>query len=221
MKLLTLENVCYSYHGKKEKKSVLHDVNYSFEEGKFYAIIGKSGSGKSTMLSLMAGLDLPVDGKVFFEGVATAQMNLDEYRRMSASVIYQNFCLFPLLTVLENILYPMELCHVKEEEAVRKAKELAKKVSLPESLLSRYPSQISGGEQQRVAIARALAMDRKIILADEPTGNLDSENSDVIIRLLSNLAKEENRCVIVVTHDYAVVESADVVLKIVDGTIKE
>ncbi len=219
MALLELHNVCYSYTSGHERKDVLKNVCCGFEQGKLYAIIGKSGSGKSTLLSLMAGLDLPDSGSVLYEGKTTASLNLDDYRRHCAAVIYQNFCLFPLLTALENIMYPMELCHVNKVDAIRDAKALAQKVSLPESLFDRYPSKISGGEQQRVAIARALAMGRKLILADEPTGNLDSENSDIIMNLLTDLAHHENRCVIVVTHDLTAMQRADVVFTMVDGRL--
>jgi putative ABC transport system ATP-binding protein len=219
MALIELKDVCYGYGGNIEKKNVLNNVSCSFEQGKFYAIIGKSGSGKSTLLSLMAGLDLPQSGQLVFEGTSTDKLDLDKYRRQCAAVVYQDFSLFPLLTALENIMYPMELCHVDKERAKADARALAGLVSLPENLLDRYPGKISGGEQQRVAIARALAMDRRLILADEPTGNLDSENSAVIIDLLSQLAHKEGRCVIVVTHDIFVMKKADTVYHIVDGRL--
>ena len=125
-----------------------------------------------------------------------------------------------MLTALENIEYPMELCHMDAKEARQQALALAQRVSLPEELLDRYPTHISGGEQQRVAIARGLTMDRRLLLADEPTGNLDSENSDNIIDLLLKLAHEENRCVIVVTHDLSVMDRADVVYRINDGLLE-
>ena len=168
----------------------------------------------------LAGLDLPDSGQVLFEGTPIGDMDLDEYRRRKAAVIYQDFALFPLLTALEHIEYPMELCRVEAQEAARQARELARRVSLPDELLDRYPTHISGGEQQRVAIARGLTMDRRLLLADEPTGNLDSENSDNIIDLLLRLAHEENRCVIVVTHDLTVMDRADVVYRISDGLLQ-
>jgi len=220
MAILELKDVCYSYTSEGETKKVLKEVCAQFEQGMLYAIIGKSGSGKSTLLSLMAGLDLPDSGSVLYEGKSTHTLNLDDYRRHCAAVIYQNFCLFPLLTAQENIMYPMELCHVKKEDALRESKALAEKVSLPLNLLDRYPSKISGGEQQRVAIARALAMGRKLLLADEPTGNLDGENSENIINLLADLAHHESRCVIIVTHDIAVMQKADVVLAMTDGKLQ-
>lgn len=218
MALLEVKNVSFSYH-KKGNKKVLNHINVSFELGKFYAIVGRSGNGKSTLLSLLAGLGLPDEGEIIFEGTPTNQMNLQEYRREKAAVIYQDFGLLPLLTVLENIKYPMELCHISDEEATKTALTLASKVSLSEDLLHRFPSNISGGEQQRVAVARALTMNRKLLLADEPTGNLDTENTEIIIDLLQTLAHEENKCIIVVTHDLDVMEKADVVYKINNGEI--
>lgn len=218
MSILELKDVCYSY---SKEKTVLRGMNCQFECGQLYALVGKSGAGKSTLLSLMAGLDLPDSGQVLFEGTPTSEMDLDEYRRRKAAVIYQDFALFPLLTALENIVYPMELCHIPAKEAEQQARTLAARVSLPEELLNRYPTHISGGEQQRVAIARGLTMDRRLLLADEPTGNLDSENSDNIIDLLLQLAHEENRCVIVVTHDLSVMDRADVVYRINDGLLEK
>ena len=217
MTILELNHVGFRY---RPDRPVLEDVNCRFETGVFYALVGKSGAGKSTLLSLMAGLDLPTEGEILFEGRPTAGMDLSEYRRRYASVIYQDFALLPLLTVQENIQYPMALCGVPPQEAAQQARELARRVSLPEELLDRYPSRISGGEQQRVAIARSLTLDRRLLLADEPTGNLDSENSDIVINLLRRLAHEEDRCVIVVTHDLSVMDQADVTYRVRDHRLE-
>ena len=217
MTILELNHVGFRY---RPDRPVLEDVNCRFETGVFYALVGKSGAGKSTLLSLMAGLDLPTEGEILFEGRSTAGMDLSEYRRRYASVIYQDFALLPLLTVQENIQYPMALCGVPPQEAAQQARELARWVSLPEELLDRYPSRISGGEQQRVAIARSLTLDRRLLLADEPTGNLDSENSDIVIDLLRRLAHEEDRCVIVVTHDLSVMDQADVTYRVRDHRLE-
>ena len=217
MTILELNHVGFRY---RPDRPVLEDVNCRFETGVFYALVGKSGAGKSTLLSLMAGLDLPTEGEILFEGRSTASMDLSEYRRRYASVIYQDFALLPLLTVQENIQYPLALCGVPPQEAAQQARELARRVSLPEELLDRYPSRISGGEQQRVAIARSLTLDRRLLLADEPTGNLDSENSDIVIDLLRRLAHEEDRCVIVVTHDLSVMDQADVTYRVRDHRLE-
>ena len=227
MAILEINDVHFSYAGGSANRSgmgarnVLNGVNCTFERGTFYAVIGKSGSGKSTLLNLIAGLDQPMEGEVLYEGTSTFDMDLDEYRRKSVAVIYQDFSLFPLLTALENIIYPMELCKVEKSQAREDALKLVEMVSLPETLLDRYPNRISGGEQQRVAIARALAMDRRLIIADEPTGNLDSETSATIIALLKSLAKEQDRCVIVATHDISVMKVADKVFHMVDGRLQE
>ena len=217
MTILELNHVGFRY---RPDRPVLEDVNCRFETGVFYALVGKSGAGKSTLLSLMAGLDLPTEGEILFEGRSTAGMDLSEYRRRYASVIYQDFALLPLLTVQENIQYPMAPCGVAPQEAAQQARELARRGSLPEELLGRYPSRISGGEQQRVAIARSLTLDRRLLLADEPTGNLDSENSDIVIDLLRRLAHEEDRCVIVVTHDLSVMDQADVTYRVRDHRLE-
>ena len=216
MAILELKNVNYAYN---EKKQVLNGACCSFEEGIVYALVGKSGAGKSTLLSLMAGLDVPDSGEVVFNGTPTGELDLTDYRLKSVSVIYQDFELFPLLTVLENIMYPMQLNGIPEKDALSEAKRLAAKVSLSEELYDRYPSELSGGEQQRVAIARGLTMDRRVMLADEPTGNLDSENSDNIFRLLSDLAHRDGKCIIIVTHDLTIMDKADVVCRITDGKI--
>ena len=219
MGILELKNVYYNYRNKHQTVEVLKDVSCSFETGKIYAIIGKSGSGKSTMLSLMAGLDVPTSGQVLYEGIPTSEMDLDRYRREGVAVIYQNFRLFPLLTISENITYPMELRGFKGEPARQKAKELIRKVALPETVLDRFPAMLSGGEQQRVAIARALSMDTKLILADEPTGNLDEENSRNIIDILVSLARNDNYCVVMVTHDLSVIPRMDVVYRLSGGQL--
>jgi len=219
MSLLELKNVSYSYNSRYQTVSAMKDVSCSFEEGRVYAVAGKSGSGKSTMLALLAGLDLPHTGEVLYNGTATTDMDLNRYRRECAAVIYQNFRLLPLLTVLENIMVPMQLRGIKGKEARACAKSLAHKVSLPEAVLNRFPGMISGGEQQRVAIARALTMQSRLILADEPTGNLDSENGDKIIDIFVRLAHDDGYCVVIATHDPGIMQRSDEVLRIRDGAI--
>jgi len=217
MAILSLNSVSYRYSSKSPL--VLKCVNGCFSEGVIYAITGKSGSGKSTLLSLLSGLDLPTSGNVLFQGVDTKKKNRSQYRRKDISIVYQDFCLLPLLTVLENIMYPMQLNHVRKEETMKTALELAQKVQLPSALFHRYPNEISGGEQQRTAIARALTMNRSVILADEPTGNLDSENSRIIINILEQLAHKERKCIIIATHDLYVMNHADQVLHLNDGCL--
>ncbi|MED9904990.1 MAG: ATP-binding cassette domain-containing protein [Lachnospiraceae bacterium] len=182
--------------------------------------MGKSGSGKSTLLSLLAGLDLPKSREVLYKGQPTSGMDLDRYRREDVAVIYQNYKLFPMLTVMENIIYPMELRGIKRKEAEQQAKTLLSKVMLSEELLPKFPAMLSGGEQQRVAIARALSLSSKLLLGDEPTGNLDTENSDNIIELLIRLAHEEKYCVIIATHDVSVLDRMDEVYRVKDGRLE-
>ena len=219
MSILEVKDVKFSYRNKYQTTDVLKGVTCSFDEGKLYALIGKSGSGKSTLLSLMAGLMLPQSGEIVFNGRPTSSLDLTRYRRENAAVIYQSFRLLPLLTVEENITYPMELRGFRGKPAREKAKELIKKVDLPESVLNRFPNMLSGGEQQRVAVARAVSMDSKLLLADEPTGNLDTENGMRIIDLLLGLAHNDGYCVIVVTHDPEIAAKADAVFRMRDGEL--
>lgn len=220
MSVLELRDVRYTYQSQYQKVEALKGIDYEFTEGNVHAIVGKSGSGKTTLLSLMAGLDLPTKGQVLCNGKPTDKVKLEKYRRENVAVIYQNFRLFPLLTVAENIMYPMELRGMRPRKAKAKAKELIEKVGLPASSLNRYPTMLSGGEQQRVAIARALGMNTKILLADEPTGNLDTANSENIFSILQSLAHDDGYCVVIVTHDLTLASKADRVLEMRDGAVK-
>ena len=219
MSVFELRDVKYVYQSQYQRVEALRGVSCAFEAGRVYAIMGSSGSGKTTLLSLMAGLDVPTEGSVLCGNVSTADIDLEKYRREKVAVIYQDFRLFPLLTVTENIMYPMELRGMRPSKAKKRAAELIGKVGLPETTLHRFPAMLSGGEQQRVAIARALGMDTKVILADEPTGNLDSENSANIIDILEALAHGDGYCVVIVTHDAELGERADVTLRLHDGKL--
>ena len=221
MNILELRDITYSYNSKFQKVNALKHIECSFEQGKVYAIVGKSGSGKSTLLSLLAGLDSPASGKIFFEGKAISSMDPAKYRRECAAMIYQSFRLFPLLTVSENVTYPMELRGFKGVKARAKAKELIGRVALPDTVLDRFPNMLSGGEQQRVAIARSLSMDSKLLLADEPTGNLDEDNSRNIIDILVSLAHNDGYCVIIATHDLSILPKMDVVFKMNSGVLRQ
>lgn len=217
MMSISLKNVSYSYKGKYQTVRAVDGVSYDFEPGKCYAIVGKSGSGKTTLLSLMAGLDLPTEGEIIVDGKSTKDWNRNSMRRDAVSVIYQNYNLFPLLTVQENIMYPLDLKKTQKKEAVELAIKMRERVELSPAYDKRLPAHLSGGEQQRVAIARTLAQGCKIILADEPTGNLDSTNTANIVKILCSLAHDDRCTVIIVTHDPAVAEQADVVLQMNDG----
>ncbi|MDD2522715.1 MAG: ABC transporter ATP-binding protein [Anaerolineaceae bacterium] len=215
--ILRLDRVCYQYRNKYQSVDAVKTASAEFFEGKTYAIIGKSGSGKSTLLSLIAGLALPTDGQVLYRGVPTDDFDLDKYRRNNVAVVYQSFNLFPLMTCLENVCFPLELLGKTPKEAAVIAREYIAHVNLPETVWRRFPNMISGGEKQRVAIARALASGAKIILADEPTGNLDVANGEKIVQLLSDLAHEDNYTVIIVTHDMSITQVVDEVMQMSDG----
>ena len=217
---LVLNDVGYTYKNKYQTVHALGGVSYKFEPGRFYAVVGRSGSGKTTMLSVMAGLDIPSFGTVEFDELDTKDIDRDKFRLEHVSVIYQSLNLFPLLTALENVMFPLEYRGISKAEAMKTAVEKLESVGIDSEKHRRLPSMLSGGEQQRVAIARALAAKTEIILADEPTGNLDSENSLNIVQLLKDLALSENVCVIVVTHDPAVAELADIVIRLSDGKIE-
>ena len=217
MSELTLQQVSYRYPGGS--RYALDGISGTFSAGKLYAVIGPSGSGKSTLMSLMAGLDRPTEGSLQLNGSDYRSLNLDRCRRQEIAMIFQAFQLFPLLTVLENVCFPMEANGVKQKEAKAKAKELLTSVGISEEQHKRYPANLSGGEQQRVAIARALSSGAGIILADEPTGNLDTANGNQVMEILLRLAHEEGRCVIVVTHDMDIAAQADEVWRMKDGAL--
>jgi len=219
MSTLTLNSVNYAY--KNSQKAAVSNVSCAFEQGMLYAIVGPSGSGKSTLLSMLAGLDLPTEGEINFMGDNIARLDLDRYRRESIAMIFQAFHLFPLLTVLENVCFPMELCGISPKEAKPRAAKLLERVGITKEQMKRFPSRLSGGEQQRVAIARSLASGAKLLLADEPTGNLDVANTKNIMEILHRLAHDEGYCVIIVTHDLEVAEMADVVCRMKDGELRK
>jgi ABC-type lipoprotein export system ATPase subunit len=217
MSALQLEHVSYRY--KKGDRAAVDDVTCSFQPGRLTAVVGPSGSGKSTLLSLLAGLDQPSEGAVYLDGEDVSTLDADRYRRERVSMIFQAFHLFPLLTTLENVCYPMELIGVPQGEAQQRGRELLASVGIEEEQHRRYPGSLSGGEQQRVAIARALSTGAKVLLADEPTGNLDTENGGRVIEILSRLAHEEDYCVVIVTHDLAIAEASDEVFQMRDGRL--
>ena len=221
MALLQVKQVEYKYRSRYQTVHALQGISYAFEEGKFYAIVGKSGCGKTTFLSMLAGLDLPTEGDVRYGEETTSRLNRDRYRREGVALICQSYNLFPLLTVQENVMYPLQLRKVPSHKAKAVAAEKLCDVGLDEQYFKRLPAMLSGGEQQRVAIARALASGARIILADEPTGNLDTENGENVIEILRRLAKEEGYCVIVVTHDLSIADKADEVLHLRDGRLTE
>ncbi|MCI5616415.1 MAG: ABC transporter ATP-binding protein [Clostridia bacterium] len=221
MSILQINDVQYTYQSKYQKVQALRGLTMSFEPGKLYALVGRSGSGKTTLLSLMAGLDLPTGGEIDFEGKPLSGLDRDLYRRDDVAVIYQSYNLLPLLTVEENVAFPLELKKLPREEIRKTAQEKLRLVGLDEGYFKRLPAMLSGGEQQRVAVARALAAQARVILADEPTGNLDTDNASKVIELLRTLAHEQGVCVIVVTHDLSIADRADAVFRLKDGQLDE
>ena len=209
MNILEIKNVTYSYANSKEK--VLSLINQSFELGKFYAIIGKSGTGKSTLLSLMAGLDKPNSGEILFNNENIEKTGYSNHRKNNISLVFQNYNLIDYLSPLENI----RLVNNKASE------DILLELGLDKSQTRRNVMKLSGGQQQRVAIARALVSEAPVILADEPTGNLDEATAGEIIDVLKKLAKERNKCVIVVTHSKEVASAADIILELSNKKLKE
>ena len=208
MNILEAKKLSYNYANSKEK--VLSSVNQGFEEGELYAIIGKSGAGKSTFLSLLAGLDSPQEGEILFRGENIEKEGYSKHRRDNISLVFQNYNLIEYLTPLENIRLVNK--HASED--------ILLELGLDRSQIKRNVLKLSGGQQQRVAIARALVSEAPVILADEPTGNLDQASSKEIIDLFKRLAKERNKCVIVVTHSKDIADAADVVLEISNKKLK-
>ena len=209
MDILEIKNVTYNYSNSNEK--VLSKVNQKFEIGKFYAIIGKSGAGKSTLLSLLAGLDKPQKGQILFKGNDIEKDGYSNHRKNNISLVFQNYNLIDYLTPLENV----RLVSKNAPETI------LFELGLDKSQINRNVMKLSGGQQQRVAIARALVSEAPIILADEPTGNLDVDTAGEIIEILKKLAKERNKCVIVVTHSKEVANSADIILELRDKKLKK
>lgn len=221
MEILRAEHVSYSYQSKYQKVEAVKDVSCSFEQGKFYAIVGESGSGKSTFLSLLAGLDQPCEGTIYVQGEPLSGMDRDAYRLNQAAVVYQAFHLFPLLTAQENVMLPLEFKKIKKKEAASQAQRLLQRVGLESRIGRQFPKMMSGGEQQRVAIARAIAAGGEIILADEPTGNLDSGNEENVVALLKELAHKDGYTVIVITHNQRVADETDHVFRMKDGCMEQ
>ena len=215
--MFNINEVTYRY--KNSDKDVLKSVSAEFTAGKLHSIVGPSGSGKTTLLSIMAGLDMPTSGAVTIDGDNLSDMDLDQYRRERISMIFQAFQLFPLLTALENVCTPMQLNGEDKSVSQIKAKSVLESVGIDSSKHKRYPSNLSGGEQQRVAIARSLTSGAKVILADEPTGNLDEANGEAVMAILSDLAHKQGYCVIIVTHNLEIAEASDVVYRMSDGVL--
>lgn len=207
MSVFKIENLYYKYDDGKV--AVLKDINYEFEKGKIYAIVGETGAGKTTLLSLMSGLDKPKDGKILYNGKDISRIDQDKYRSQDVGVVFQSFNLLYNLTAVENVVLSMDVARVKRKDKEQYAYKLLDDVGIDETKAQRRVLRLSGGEQQRVAIARAISYDPQVILADEPTGNLDRKTEDQIIDIFKKLAHDEDKCVIIVTHSENVANNVD------------
>jgi len=214
--ILKLENIFYRY--KKNAPYILNDMSYEFEKGKLYAIMGGSGSGKTTLISIIAALDKPSSGKIYYDGTDISKISGDEYRAKKVSIIFQSYNLLYNYTAIDNIATILNVSGYKGNY-LHRADELLSEVDIPKEKRGYVVQNLSGGEQQRVAIARAIASNSEIILADEPTGNLDKTNSENIMQIFKNLMEKYSKCVIIVTHSDFIAEYADCVLNIDNGKI--
>lgn len=217
MSILSIENVSYQYEGAK--KSVLKSINASFSSGKIVTIVGKSGSGKSTLLSLIAGLDVCSEGDILYNGIGLKKIDRDEYRSKSIGVIFQSYNLLMNATGIENILLSMSISGIRDKNKKDSAYALLEKVGIDRETADRKVLKLSGGEQQRIGIARALSHNPDIIIADEPTGNLDGDTEAAVLDIFKSLARDEGKCVIIVTHSKKVTAIADEVWGINDGKL--
>ncbi len=217
MNKLQLKDIDFIY--PKSDKIILKNLNISFKEANITSIMGKSGAGKSTLLYLISGFSKPNSGQIIWNDEEIK--DLEAYRRDVVGTISQSYMLFSSRTVLENVEYPLILKGTDKNTARKKAEELLTSVAIGQSHYNKLPEKLSGGEKQRVAIARCLASDSKIIVADEPTGNLDQENTDEIINLFKHLAYENNKIIIIVTHDKNLAEQADSQYELINGNLNK
>ena len=222
MAILETKNVSYFYQDGDQRRFILKDTTVGFEKGKFYTILGQSGSGKTTFLSLISALDEPKEGEILFEGNYIKQIGYENFRRNKIGIIFQSYNLIPYLTAVENVMVPMSITENKlPENPEVVAYNLLDYIGIVLTKANRPVNKLSGGEQQRVAIARALATNVDVILADEPTGNLDEEMELEIVDIFKTLAHEHNKCVIVVTHSNEIAAMSDETLYLKKGMLSK
>ncbi|WP_251859451.1 ABC transporter ATP-binding protein [Clostridium sp. Marseille-Q2269] len=212
--VLEFKNVNYSYKDGGKELLILDNIDFKFESGKFYTILGASGSGKTTALSLASALDIPKSGEILYEDRDVKKIGLTNYRNKYIGIVFQSYNLINYMTSIQNIITAMEITKNEITNKKQRAYELIEKVGLTREEGDRSVLNLSGGQQQRVAIARAISTDAKIILADEPTGNLDSKTSMDIIKLFQKLAHEDNKCIIMVTHSLEMADMSDVIINL-------
>ena len=219
--ILSFEDVSYSYLDGSSTVTILDKANYDFEKGKIYAIVGASGSGKTTTIVLAGGLDKPKEGKVNFKGTDINQIGLNKYRRNDISIVFQAYNLIYYMNAYENVANAIEIPNIKVPNKKEYCLNILQKLGLTKDQCFRDIRKLSGGQQQRIAIARAMAKDVDLILADEPTGNLDEKNSREILKIFIDLAHNDNKCVVIVTHSPSLAAKCDAKLKISDGQFIE
>ena len=219
MSTLALQDVSYKYEGTT--KTIFKDVNLQFEAGKVYTVVGKSGAGKSTLLSLLSGLDIATSGRIEFEGENLSEINRNRYRAQKAGIIFQSLNLLTNATAIDNIVLSMNISGVTGINKKERALELLGKVGVSPEKATRKILKLSGGEQQRIGIARALAHDPVLIVADEPTGNLDKDIEAKVLKIFESLAHKEGKCVIIVTHSKKVTAIADEIWGLDKGVFRQ
>ncbi len=220
MSVISIKNLSHFYPDGDYRRYVLKDLNYAFEKGKFYTILGQSGSGKTTLLSLIGAMDTIQEGSVEYKGKPYKKFDLNTIRRNFTGMVFQSYNLIPYMTALENVLVAMSITDNQvPEDKITVTYNLLDYLGITRTKADRQVTRLSGGEQQRVAIARALATNVEVILADEPTGNVDEETEKEIIAIFKKLAHDHNRCVIVVTHSPSIAAEADIVLNLWKGKI--
>lgn len=219
--VLSFENVCYHYKDGSSQVNILKNASYQFEKGKIYAIVGASGSGKTTSLVLADGLDRPKAGHILYKGIDIEKIGLTKYRKNNVSIVFQSYNLIAYMNAVQNVINAMEISGIKVPNKKEYALNILKELGLSEDESQRDIRKLSGGQQQRIAIARAMAKDVDLILCDEPTGNLDEETSRGIIQTFINLAHKKNKCVIVVTHSKDFAACLDIQLKIHQGQLEK
>lgn len=219
MSTLALQNISYKYEGTN--KTVFKDVNIHFKAGRVYTIIGKSGTGKTTLLSLLSGLDVATTGCITYDGENLAEMNCNRYRARRAGIVFQSLNLLTNATAIDNIILSMNISGIKGVNKKARALELLAKVGISPEKANRKILKLSGGEQQRIGIARALSHDPDLIIADEPTGNLDKDTEVKILKIFESLAHDQGKCVIIVTHSKKVTTIADEIWGMDKGLFKQ
>lgn len=218
MSILEVKDLYYTYLDGDQERVILDHVSMRFAEGTFYTILGSSGCGKTTFLSLISALDKPKQGNILYKGKNIDEIGWENYRRNHIGIVFQNYNLIPYMNALENVLVAMGISENMEKDMKKQALRILENVGIDQKKAMRRIKRLSGGEQQRVAIARALASNADLIVADEPTGNLDKNTGSVIVEIFQKLAHELNKCVIVVTHSQDVARKSDMILHLYDHT---